>query len=217
MAGVVKAITESDLSAWGSAMKVEDFNGLTTEERSRSVSPYFCCLQDVLYGFALMTFDEPIPVRMRVIGDQNDENEELAKKLLRSLRRSAIMPRYRGTPQASFQNLSDELEFANSRQTLGLQAADLLVYEMVKELRNQDSRPEDRMRWPLDQILGDPESPQRNGLIFYTAAMLKAQVTGQWAQQGASVVSKDLDQTLRILRGKSEPFKQRLQGSERDE
>ena len=68
------------------------------------------------------------------------------------------------------------------------------------------------MRWPLDQILGDPESPFRKGLKFNTAAMLKAQVSGRWTPDGTRVIAAELDQTLRILRGKSRSFKQRLQG-----
>ena len=135
MAGVVAAVLRSDLTAVGSAMRVDDFNALVEEERTRLVSPYYCCLQDVLHGFALTTMDEDPQIEMNVTGDQHKDCEEKAKKLYRALRKT-------GGP---FLNLAEELNYADMRETLGLQAADLLVYEMVKELRNQDSRTEDRM------------------------------------------------------------------------
>jgi len=93
------------------------------------------------------------------------------------------------------------------RRTFGLQAADLLAYERVKELRNQDVRPEDRMRWPLAQILSDPDSPRGKMLKYTTAEMLQTQAAGQWDQQGRDVVKKNLDESLRILRDKSAAFK----------
>ena len=99
-------------------------------------------------------------------GDRKRDREHKAKKMLQALCLT-------GEP---FVNLSEDLDYADMRQTFGLQAADLLVYEMVKELRNQDSRPEDRMRWPLDQVLSDPESPQGKMLIYNTAELLQMRV-----------------------------------------
>ena len=132
------------------------------------------------------------------------EDEEKARKLHRALRRTGGL----------FVNLTDELHFADMRQTLGLQAADLLAYEMVKELRNQDLRPEDRMRWPLDQILSDPEEPRGKMLKYITAKMLQAQADGRWEERKRDVLQRNLDESLRILRDKSEPFRRRLQEPE---
>ena len=109
-----------------------------------------------------------------------------------------------------FADLSDELNFAGMQQTLGLQVADLLAYEMVKELRNQDMRPKDRMRWPLDQILAEPESPGGKMLKYYTAEMLQVQAVGQWDRRRGDVLRSRLDESLRILRGKSAPFRRRF-------
>ena len=78
------------------------------------------------------------------------------------------------------------------QQTFGLQAADLLAYEMVKELRNQDERPEDQMRWPLDQILSEPESPRGKMLKYNTAEMLQAQAAGQWDRRKGNVLQRNL-------------------------
>ena len=195
MAGVVGAVLKGELTPVGSAIRVADFNALTEEERVRLQGPYFCCLQDVLLGFSLTTSDEEVEVQ--VTGDQHSEHEEKARKLHRALRRT-------GRP---FDDLSEELNFADMRETLGLQAADLLAYEMVKELKNQEGRPEDRMRWPLDQILSDPESPRGKMLKYYTAGMLRAQAAGLWNSPQSDVLQSSLGESLRILRDKSAPFK----------
>ena len=81
---------------------------------------------------------------------------------------------------------------------------------MVKELKNQEGRPEDRMRWPLDQILLDPESPRGKMLKYNTADMLQAQAAGLWNSPKGDVLQSSLGESLRILRDKSAPFKRRF-------
>ena len=200
MAGVVAAVLQSELTAVGSALRVGDFDALTEEQRIRLQSPYFFCLQDVLWGFALTNLDEDPKVEVHVSGDRHGQHEDKARKLHRAMRRAGGL----------LANMSDELNFADMQQTLGLQAADLLAYEMVKELRNQDVRPEDRMRWPLDQILSEPESPRGKMLKYNTAEMLQAQAAGQWDRRKGDVLQRNLDESLRILRDKSAPFKRRF-------
>ena len=200
MAGVVAAVLQSELTPVGSAIRVGDFDALTEEQRIRVQSPYFCCLQDVLWGFALVTLDEDSEVEVHVIGDRHRQHEEKARKLHRALRRTGGL----------CANLSEELNFADMQQTFGLQAADLLAYEMVKELKNQDVRPEDRMRWPLDRILAEPESPRGKMLKYNTAEMLQAQAAGQWDRRKGDVLQRNLDESLRILRDKSAPVKRRF-------
>ena len=200
MAGVVAAVLQSELTPVGSAIRVSDFDALTEEQRIRVQSPYFYCLQEVLWGFALATLDEDSEVEVHVTGDRHRQHEEKARKLHRALRRTGGL----------CANLSEKLNFADMQQTLGLQAADLLAYEMVKELKNQDVRHEDRMRWPLDRILAEPESPRIKMLKYNTAEMLQAQVAGQWDRRKRDVLQKNLDASLRILRDKSAPFKRRF-------
>ena len=200
MAGVVAAVLQSELTPVGSAIRVSDFDALTEEQRIRVQSPYFYCLQEVLWGFALATSDEDSEVEVHVTGDRHRQHEEKASKLHRALRRTGGL----------CANLSEKLNVADMQQTFGLQAADLLAYEMVKELKNQDVRPEDRMRWPLDRILAEPESPRGKMLKYNTAEMLQAQVAGQWDRRTRDVLQKNLDASLRILRDKSAPFKRRF-------
>ena len=188
------------MTAVGSALRVGDFDALTEEQRIRLQSPYFCCLQDVLWGFALTTLAEDPKVEVHVTGDRHGQHEDKARKLHRAMRRAGGL----------LANLSDELNFADMQQTFGLQAADLLAYEMVKELRNQDERPEDQMRWPLDQILSEPESPRGKMLKYNTAEMLQAQAAGQWDRRKGNVLQRNLAESLRILRDKAALFIRRF-------
>lgn len=96
------------------------------------------------------------------------------------------------------------------RVTYGLQAADLLAYELTKELSNQDKRPEDRMRWPLDQIISDEFLPFGKALKYNTMAMLHAQANGSWMRHRDDVIAEGLDESLRMLRDKAGPFKRLL-------
>ena len=200
MAGVVTAVLQSELTAVGSALRVGDFDALTKVQRIRLQSPYFCCLQDVLLGFTLINLMEEPKVEVHVTGDRHGQHGDKAQKLHRAKRQSGWL----------FAHLSDELNFADMQQTFGLQAADLLAYEMVKELRNQDARPEDGMRWPLDQILSDPESPRGKMLKYNTAEMLRAQAEGEWQSRTREVARRELDESTRILRDKSGALKRRL-------
>ena len=200
MDGVVAAVLQSELTAVGSALRGGDFDALTKVQRTRLQSPYFFCLQEVLLGFALINFEEEPKVEVHVTGDRHGQHAEKARKLHRAMRRTGGL----------FANLSDELNFADMQTTFGLQAADLLAYEMVKELNNQDARPEDRMRWPLDKILSEPESPRGKMIKYNTTEMLQAQAMGQWERRKGDILQRNLDESLRILRHKSAPFKRRL-------
>ena len=106
MAGVVAAVLQSELTAVGSALRVGDFDALTEEQRIRLQSPYFFCLQDVLWGFALTNLDEDPKVEVHVSGDRHGQHEDKARKLHRAMRRAGGL----------LANLSDEL--TGSRNTL---------------------------------------------------------------------------------------------------
>ena len=64
--------------------------------------------------------------------------------------------------------------------------------------------------WLVDQILSEPESPRRKMLKYNTAEMLQAQAAGQWDKRTGEVLRRNLDDSLRILRDKSGPFKRRF-------
>jgi hypothetical protein len=200
MNGVVVAIRAAMLVPVGSALRLSDYDSLPEEARGRLRGPYYCCLQDVLYGFSLMAEDLG-PGSLAVTGDRNDELAEDARKLHAALRGAG----------GWFEVLADGLEYADMRAAYGLQAADLLAYEMTKELANQDLRPEDRMRWPLDQIISDERLPVGKALKYNTLEMLRAQADGNWMARRRELILEELDESMRLLRDKGGPFKAGIQ------
>jgi hypothetical protein len=191
MAGVVQAITHGRLTAVGSALRTADFNALAEGERTRlGGSPYYGCLQDVLYGFALTAQNMPAGEILTIIVDHNDY-EHRAQQMYQLLRQ-------RGAP---YDRLAPALQFADMRQTPGIQAADVLAYEVVKELSNQDRRPDDKMRWPLDQILTDQASREIAMIVYRNRGYLQGQVDQVMdTAAGVSIVDEGIDEMLRIYR-----------------
>jgi hypothetical protein len=194
MAGVIRAVTESRLTAIGSAVRMADFKALSEAERDRlGGSPYFGCLQDVLFGFALTSQQMPAGEVLAVTGDQSDYQAR-ARQLYDVLLRS-------GHP---YERMSPTLRFANMRETPELQGADVLTYEITKELSNQDLRPEDQMRWPLDQILTDQAMREIMMVVFRNHAYLQGQADGIIdTDVGMSIVDRDIDEMMRIYRERS--------------
>src|SRR5207247_941647 len=122
--------------------------------------------------------------------DQND-NQSLAQQMYETLRR-------RGLPYDRFEQA---LNFANMRQSPGVQAADVLAYEIVKELSNQDLRPESRMRWPLDQILVDQATREIMMVVYRSRTYLQGQMDGIMdTDAGTAIVDRDIDEMMRIYR-----------------
>lgn len=191
MAAVVAALKESRLTAVGCAMRVADFKALTEDQQSRMVSPYFCCLQDVMFGFAMTSQEAPAGLTLQVIGDQGTEYEAIAHKLW------TVLPEL-GVP---YDRLAPKLEYRNMRDNPGLQAADVLAYEMTKELASQDGRPDAAMRWPLDQLLRDQAEREIMMLVFRNREYLLGQADGHIGTRvGEAIVETHLDEMMRIYR-----------------
>lgn len=123
--------------AIGSTIAVDDFNSFNAEQRARWIDPYFLLLQEVLNGATLEA--RPDNERVRIIYSQQDEFRGKFQQLYRVLQRRE--PRL------------DTLTFADMRTTPGLQAADLLAYELKRFYKNKVTRPDIPLRWPMRKIL----------------------------------------------------------------
>ena len=123
--------------AIGSTLAVDDFNSFSVEQRAKWVDPYYMLLQEVLYGATLEA--RPDDERVRIIYSQQDEFRGKFERLYRVLQRR--YPRL------------DALTFGDMRQTPGLQAADLLAYELKRFYKNKVTRPDIPLRWPMRTIL----------------------------------------------------------------
>jgi hypothetical protein len=122
--------------AIGSTMAVDDFNSFSVEQRAKWIDPYYLLLQEALYGASLEARPDN---RVRIVYSLQDEFKGKFEGLYRTLRRR--YPRL------------DALTFGDMRTTPGLQAADLLAYELKRFYKNKVTRPEIPLRWPMRNIL----------------------------------------------------------------
>jgi hypothetical protein len=189
MAGAISAIKKTRLTAVGAAMSTEAFNSLNEVQKSRMQDPYYCCLQEVLYGFALVGDDAPPDDTTTIIASRQDEYRGKAKKMWKVLRTL-------GWPYSR----CDYLLYRDMRGIPGLQAADLLTYEMTKELSNQDNRPNAPRRWAFDQILRDQASRRSLFIKFLTKDYIVAQANLQFDEIGRQVVERNMQESARIYR-----------------
>jgi hypothetical protein len=118
-------------------MAVDDFNSFSAEQKAKWVDPYFMLLQEVMYGATLEARSDD--ERVRISYSQQDEFRGRFEDLYRVLRRR-------------YQRL-DTLTFEDMRTTPGLQAADLLAYELKRFYKNRVTRPDIPLRWPMRNIL----------------------------------------------------------------
>ena len=190
MAGAIAAIKKTRLTAVGAAMSTEVFNSLDKLQKSRMQDPYYCCLQEVLYGFALVGDDAPPDDATTIIASRQDEYSGKAKLMWRTLKTV-------GWPYSR----CDYLLYRDMRGIPGLQASDLLTYEMTKELSNQDNRPNDARRWAFDQILRDQASRRSLFIKFLTKDYIVAQ-SNLAADEGKrrKVVESNMLESMRLYR-----------------
>lgn len=127
------------VAAIGATIAVDDFNSFDEEQRSKWIDPYYLLLQEVLNGVSLEAKFLPESQQVSVVYSQQDTFKGRFERLYRVLQRGN-------------QRLG-ALTFADMRATPGLQAADLLAYELKRFYKNKITRPEIRLRWPMRQIL----------------------------------------------------------------
>jgi hypothetical protein len=123
--------------AIGATMAVDDFNSFSAEQRTKWVDPYYMLLQEVMNGATLEA--RPDDERVRIIYSQQDEFSGKFERLYRVLQRGNTR--------------LDALTFEDMRTTPGLQAADLLAYELKRFYKNKVTRPDIPLRWPMRNIL----------------------------------------------------------------
>jgi hypothetical protein len=140
MADLVSVIHAAGrLAAVGAVMAVDDFNGLTSGQRTRLRDPFFPLFQEVIDGASLEAYFEPSDVTVRMVCSQQGEFAGSARELFEMMR---IRNRRLGS-----------LDFADMRTCSGLQAADLLAFEFARYYRNQRTAPHIPMRWSFKQLL----------------------------------------------------------------
>ena len=130
------------IAALGAVMSVDDYDSLPDQNKAKMRDPFFPLFQEVIRGAAADAHFEPPDVKVKMIYSQQDEFGASAAELWEIMR---------GT--IDFRRRMGSLEFADMRTVPGLQAADLLAFELRRYYLNKRNRPDLKMRWPLRQIL----------------------------------------------------------------
>jgi hypothetical protein len=175
MAGMLDGIAEHRLIAIGAAIDVEGFHALSPEVQKGLIDPFFCCMQEVAYGLAVVGHTRG---SSSAVFSQQDEFAPTAERLWNHLRE-----------RVGFEPGLDEISFEDMRSSPGLQAADLLVYELRHFYNRRRSEPKSTPRWPFKHIVMDQRSRGHQLLKFLPSWYLELQASGEFEQEMARRVS----------------------------
>jgi hypothetical protein len=134
--------TSGHLVAAGAVLSTKDFRSLTKEQQGRLLNPFYPLFQEVVRAASLNALFRAPELKVKMIFSRQDEFSGLAEKLY------AVMAKTIDT-----KDRLGGLEFQNMRTVPGLQAADVLAYEVCRYYKGKAKNPKKPMRWPLKQIL----------------------------------------------------------------
>lgn len=153
---LVGAIVESQAVPVGCVVSLDDYNAAPAILKTHFQDPYFMAFQIVTRGAAVQALPKTYPFEPESVAmvyayqeefgatapTEREEQAGQAQRLFRAMKRLTIYGQYMG---------SYECDSPSNRSPL--QAADLFAYELTKEFENQLTRPDDKMRWALREIL----------------------------------------------------------------
>jgi hypothetical protein len=171
IAAAVEAINVHRLVAVGAAISVQAFRALPAEAQEGFRDPFFCCLQEMAYGLVRCA-DDPPRVRCKAVFSQQNEFRPTAERLWQDLRQ-----------RPGFAERLGDIEFANMRTSPGLQAADLLAYELRHFYHLRAKQPGCKPRWPFEQIVAFQRTHLHAGMLRYLPGWyLELRWTGAFEQ-----------------------------------
>jgi hypothetical protein len=178
-ADLMNVIQMSGLTvAAGAVLSTRDFRSLTKEQQGRLLNPFFPLFQEVVRGASLNALFDAPELKVKMIFSQQDEFSGLAKKLYDVMARTIDTKDRLG-----------RLEFQNMRRVPGLQAADVLAYELCRYYKDKAKNPTKPMRWPLRQIL-IPQTVYGAAFIrFIPLWRLRLQLQPPWIFKFVTIVT----------------------------
>lgn len=172
----VSAINETGLIAVGAVLSVQDFNELPPTVQEMFVDPFFCCLQEVIRGASIFSGGSYGPAL--VVYSRQDEMAGKVRQLWDAIR---------GNESGKL----GDLEFREMRGSPGLQASDLLAYELRHYYTRRTGQPQTPARWPFRTIVEHQRLQLRRSLLKYIPRWyLELQATGQFDRFMAGLISR---------------------------
>jgi hypothetical protein len=180
MQALLTCVMSQPLRAFGVCMRIDDYHRLSPAAQSGFVGPYMMCFYELTFGVSLEARNEPLLPLDFVYSRQDD-----FKRMMRRWWSWAKIERDYG------QDLGI-LAFRDMRGAPGLQAADLLAYELRHYYHLKDTRPELGIRFPFRMILEHQGWMNAHTLKYLPGWYLEAQAAGI-QQQFMNVIFSDLD------------------------
>jgi Protein of unknown function (DUF3800) len=135
-------IAAAEAMPMGSVVSMADWKDLSEEARKALIDPYFLCLQDCARGAAVYAMFEPPEDKVTVTFDDCQEFRGRVPRLY-----VMMQERFDDGPRMG------AYSFANSKEVVQLQAADIVAYEFGKYLDNKLRRPDLPMRWGFTKLM----------------------------------------------------------------
>jgi len=180
------------IAAIGAVMAVDDFNSLTKDQQSKLRNPLFPLFQTTIRAAALQPLFEPPDVKVRMTYSNQEEFGPSMRQIWNLMAKTIDV---RGR--------MDSLTFADMRHVPGLQAADLLAFELRRHYHNLRTRPDIRMRMALARILIQQRAYGHSFIRFLPRWYLRLQLAPPW-------VYRPLTAVLAFLVGLAARFQPRI-------
>jgi len=169
--------TSGFIVAAGAVLSTRDFKRLTKDQQEQLVDPFFPLFQQVVFSSALEALLDAEGERVRMIYSQQDEFSGKAKQLYEVIKKSYWSGRRFGT-----------LKFENMRGVPGLQAADVLAYELCKYYKVRAKNPSKPMRPAFRQMMFQQRFFGTRSIRYLPYWYLRLQLTPHWVFRGASAL-----------------------------
>jgi hypothetical protein len=139
------------------------------EQQGRLRNLFFPLFQEVIYSASLEALFEQSGEGVRMIFSQQDEFRKEARKLYEVMKQSFRRPELLGT-----------LEFQNMRNVPGLQAADVLAYELCKYYKIRSKNPSKPMRPSFRRLLFQQRAYKTRRIRYVSYFHLRLQLMPWW-------------------------------------
>ena len=155
--------------AAGAVLSTSDFKRLSKKHQERLVDPFFPLFQQVVFSAALEGLLERHGENVRMVYSQQDEFRKKAEKLYEVMKSSYWTGRQFG-----------KLHFQNMRGVPGLQAADVLAYELCKYYKVKAKNPRAAMRPAFRAIMLQQRFFGTRSIRYLPYWYLRLQLTPYW-------------------------------------